>query len=388
MRKGFMAVGLLTALLFAGCAVGKQGNLPPRQENAEGETAAHSMAAQNMATQNIATQNIALQSEAPLIVTFLDVGQGNAIVVEQDGAYMLIDGGDREYSSYVVSYLQSRGAEKLDYVIASHYDADHLNGVVGVLHAFSSDMVLAPDYETDTKIYASFYDIVEEKDLELVYPAIGEVYSFGDAEFTVVCPDGYDDTDENENSIGIRLVYGDTSFLICGDAGEQSEKRMLERGLMLQSDVYLASHHGSAGSSGFSFLERVEPKAVVISVGADNTYGHPAQEVLSDIDKIGAKLYRTDLQGEIVVVSDGRSLSWNVEACETAAAQKDGSETRSDALVFDERAEYILNRNTKKFHRSDCGSASGIKEDNKAIFSGTREELIQAGYSPCGICKP
>lgn len=331
-----------------------------------------------------------------LTVTFLDVGQGNAILAEQEGAYMLIDGGDREYSSYVVSYLQKQGVEKLDYVIASHYDADHLNGVVGALNALECDMVLAPDYVTDSRVYDSFCAVIEEKDIPLVYPAVGDTYSFGEAEFTVVCPDTYEYADDNDNSVGIRLVYGENSFLICGDAGKATEERMVDSGQTLRSDVYLASHHGSAGSSYRFFLEEVQPEAVVISAGFKNSYGHPSGVVLSNIRNLGAALYRTDLQGEIVVTSDGSNLSWNAQPCMdyrsgeeiTEGGQTEEGETQQSTENMSEEAVFLLNMSTKKFHRPDCSSVEDMNEENKAAFSGSREELMEAGYSPCGRCNP
>lgn len=355
-------------------------------------------------------------AEEGLAVTFLDVGQGNAVLVENDGQYMLIDGGDRDNSSYVVSYLEQRGVEELAYVVSSHYDADHLNGVVGALHAFSCDTLLAADYTTDTRVYDSFCSIVEEKGISIEYPDMGEVYSFGDVEFTVVCPDAYDYSDDNDNSVGIRLVYGDTSFLICGDAGSRVEQMMLHSGLTIASDVYLASHHGSAGSSSLEFLEAVGPEAVVISAGLGNSYGHPSEAVLSNIEEIGADLYRTDLQGEITVVSDGSALEWSVEPCadyrsgeeiaekipkEAENRGKDGAGAapkeaeRKSGSGLDENSgdagteeTYVLNLSTKKFHLPTCGSVGDMNEENKAEFTGSRKELVEAGYSPCGRCRP
>lgn len=359
-----------------------------------------------------------------LTVTFLDVGQGNATLIANDGKYMLIDGGDREYSSFVVSYLKNAGVEELEYVIASHYDADHLNGVVGVLHAFPCKTVLAADYVTDTRVYDSFGEVVTEQDIKLVYPSVGDVYSFGDAEFTVVCPDNYEYADVNDNSVGVRLVHGENSFLICGDAGEKSEAAMLGGGMLLDSDVYLASHHGSDGSSSMEFLWAVMPEAVVFSVGADNSYGHPSERVLGDVTEIGADIYRTDLQGTIRVTSDGQSLSWSVEpvgnlsaatgaqseenaaaespnaASDAQSAENDGAESPNAASdtqnaendapagVDEVQETYILNRNTKKFHLPSCSSAADIKSENRAEFYGTREELLEAGYDACKRCNP
>lgn len=358
---------------LAGCSVsGCSSTAAAVQTGIEGQAAG--IVEQAAAEQQAAAVG---NTDGLLEVTFLDVGQGNAVLVESEGAYMLIDGGDREYSSFVVSYLKNAGVEELAYVISSHYDADHLNGVVGVLNAFPCEMVLASDYVTDTRVYESFSHVVDEKDITLAYPSVGDSYMLGDAEFTIVCPDSYTYSDVNDNSVGIRITHGKNSFLICGDAGEKSEQAMLKSGVMLESDVYLASHHGSDGSSSREFLQAVSPEAVVFSVGADNSYGHPAERVLSDVQSLGAEIYRTDLQGTIVVISDGEMLSWNAgaiaEDIRTAAATQET---------------YVLNRNTKKFHKPSCSSAGDISEENRANFTGTRQELSDAGYEPCKRCNP
>ncbi len=361
-------------------------------------------ALQNTQSPEMTQENLQEELNGDLSVTFLDVGEGNAVLVEQNGAFMLIDGGDREYSSFVVSYLQNAGVQELEYVIASHYDADHLNGVVGVLNVYPCKTVLAADYTTDTRVYESFCEVVEEQDIELVYPAMGEQYSFGDAVFTIVCPDAYDYDESNDNSIGIRLEYGDTSFLICGDAGTKVEAVMLQSGLTLDSDVYLASHHGSEYSSSYEFLQAVSPSAVVISVGADNSYGHPTKRVLEDIAAVGADVYRTDELGTIQVISDGSTLTFDKVLTEesngqvtddvegdTAGLQPDTGEVteQNSEQEFETVAgQYVMNRNTKKFHLPDCSSVEDISIENRADFTGSRQELIDAGYEPCKRCNP
>lgn len=380
MKKRLLCGLLLAALGLGGCAPGKE-----------------------IVPQTGTKENGQAPEDGLLTVTFLDVGQGNAVLVENDGVYMLIDGGDRDDSSYVVSYLQGQGVESLEYVISSHYDADHLNGVVGALHAFPCNLLLDADYTTDTKVYESLLSVIEEKDIAEIHPDMGDTYTFGDAEFTVVCPDAYDYSSDNDNSIGIRLVYGDTSFLICGDADSGMEQVMLMSGLELQSDVYLASHHGSAYSSSAAFLQEVKPQAVVISAGEGNSYGHPAKETLTNIQNAGAKLYRTDVQGEIIVTSDGKELTWNVESTDdfrsggelsaaggTDKKENGGTNVQGAGSLETDAAQhaYVLNTNTKKFHRPDCKSAEQTKEQNKAFFEGTRQELIDAGYAPCGNCNP
>lgn len=434
-RSGAVALCAALLLLLSGCGAASDGQAV-RQQAAlsggalqDGQMSEQQMAEQQengeASTAGTEGQREEQMPDGTLSVTFLDVGQGNAVLVEQGGAYMLIDGGNRDYSSFVVSYLKEQGVEELAYVIASHYDADHLNGVVGALHAFSCGQVLAPDYVTDTRVYESFERVIKEQDIALAYPAVGDTYTLGDASFTVVCPKAYDPKEDNDNSVGIRLVYGDTSFLICGDAGKAEEQAMLDAGVTLDSDVYLASHHGSEGSSSEAFMRAVSPTAVVISAGAGNSYGHPTRTVLDRVKACGAALYRTDLQGTITVTSDGNSLSWSVDATqdyrdgdEVAAGAADTTGTSGTADTADSAAQasvaadtagsaaqasegetaaggtadvtgaYVLNTNTKKFHRPSCSSVAQMSPENKAAFSGSREELIAAGYDPCKRCNP
>ena len=431
-RSGAVALCAALLLLLSGCGAASDGQAV-RQQAAlsggalqDGQMSEQQMAEQQengeASTAGTEGQREEQMPDGTLSVTFLDVGQGNAVLVEQSGAYMLIDGGNRDYSSFVVSYLKEQGVEELAYVIASHYDADHLNGVVGALHAFSCGQVLAPDYVTDTRVYESFERVIKEQDIALAYPAVGDTYTLGDASFTVVCPEVYDPKEDNDNSVGIRLVYGNTSFLICGDAGKAEEQAMLDSGVTLDSDVYLASHHGSEGSSSEAFMRAVSPTAA----GAGNSYGHPTRTVLDRVKACGAALYRTDLQGTITVTSDGTSLSWSVDATQdyrdgdevaagaadttgtsgtadtadsaaqasvaadtagSAAQASSGGETAADGTA-DVTGEYVLNTNTKKFHRPSCSSVAQMSPENKAAFSGSREELIAAGYDPCKRCNP
>ena len=239
-----------------------------------------------------------------LEVVFLDVGQGNAVLLRSGEHAMLVDGGPADSSARVVQALKRRQIRRLDYVIATHYDADHISGLVGVLHVFPVETAMNPAYETDSRIYRSYCEMRDENGCRTVVPKLGEQYALGDASFTVVAPakDSYEE--ENDRSIGIRVVCGETSFLLLGDAGWRSEADMTQTGELLRSDVYLCSHHGSAASSGETLLSAVRPQAAVISVGADNTYGHPAEETMERLRDWRVLLFRTDRQGDITAVSD------------------------------------------------------------------------------------
>lgn len=248
-----------------------------------------------------------------LTVTFLDVGQGNCVLAESDGHYMLIDGGDNTHSSFVVSYLKKHGIKQLDYVLVSHYDADHLSGIIGVLYNYPTDTLLTPDYVGDTKTYQSYLKCIDSQKITPVHPETGTSYALGNAEFTIICPDNYDYEEENNLSLGIRLTDGSSSFLILGDAQSQSESAILQNHIEISSDVYMVSHHGSSSSSSEKFLEAVNPQYAVISVGADNDYGHPTQKVLSRLEALHIQILRTDQNGTITAYSTNDGIFWNLE---------------------------------------------------------------------------
>ena len=350
------------------------------------------------------------EESSPLSVHFLDVGQGNSILAESGGHYMLIDGGDREYSSFVVSYLKKQGVKELDYVIPSHYDADHINGIVGVLNTIDVKKILSPDYETDTNIYKSYLSAIEKNGYQEHHPTLGETYTLGDASFTIVAPTNYDYSDSNNNSIGVRLTFGSNSFLILGDAEIESEEDILETNEDLSADVYLASHHGSNSSSSTPLLKSIDPSYGVISVG-DNSYGHPSKEVLHRLKARNIKLFRTDIQGTIIAVSDGEKITWNTSPTQDwssgssvskmkknnkKAKKKYDSELkdRSDINLIKKSSEkedsekpayYIGNGKTHKFHLPSC---SGLPDEKNQVIHKNRQVFVHQGYDPCKICNP
>ncbi len=246
-----------------------------------------------------------------LAVHFIDVGQGNCVLITDGTNAMLIDGGDKDHANVPVAYLEKREIYYLNYMISSHYDADHIYGLITVLGLYPVGLLLDADYVWDTATYTSFTTAVLTNGCEEVHPQAGETYTLGEAKFTVVCPDTYDHEDSNDNSIGIRLVYGGTSFLICGDATSEMEDWMIASGMEIDSDVLMASHHGSTYSTSEAFLKAVSPQAVVISCGMDNDYGHPSARVMNLLAAYGCDVYRTDLQSTIIAITDGQYITFN-----------------------------------------------------------------------------
>ena len=215
------------------------------------------------------TQN-SMMSEGEMTVHFLDVGQGLSILVQSEGENLIYDGGDRDASSFVVSYLKDQGVTTIDYLISSHYDSDHVAGLIGCLNAFQVENVICSDYEHGSKTYQSFVDAVNDREITMQHPTVGEEFAFGSGEFIILAPQTIDKNDSNSNSVAIKLINGNNSFIFTGDAESKSEAAMCQSGLELSCDVLVPGHHGSATATSWDFLQETVPEYAVISCGRDN----------------------------------------------------------------------------------------------------------------------
>lgn len=251
-----------------------------------------------------------------LEVHVLNVGQGLSVFLDCGDETLLYDGGDRSTSSFVVSYLQRQGIDRLDYVVVSHYDADHLAGVIGALNVFEVGTLIAPDYQTDTRLFSSFQQTVQKKNLSITSPASGDIYSFGAGDFQILAPLDSFYENENDYSIVLRVCLGESSLLLTGDATEKSEAEMLEHGAELQSDVLVVGHHGSAGSTSPEFLEAVAPSYAVISCGRNNDYGHPAERVMELLAEMEIPMYRTDFQETVIFTLTVQEVLFEKDPCD------------------------------------------------------------------------
>lgn len=242
-------------------------------------------------------------------VHFIDVGQGDSILIKTASEAMLIDSGDNDSGALVTDYLKSQGIKELNYIIGTHPHADHIGGLDTVLNSISVDTVIFPPVSHTTDTFEDVLAALEEKHLSITKAAVGSRYSLGSAVFTIVAPNSPAYDEINNYSVGIKLIFGDTSFLMAGDAQRLSEEEMLANGIDLTADVLKLGHHGSADSTSTEFLEAVNPSYAVISVGKYNSYRHPNAQTIQKLRKQNIEVYRTDEQGTIIFTSDGDKIS-------------------------------------------------------------------------------
>ena len=328
---------------------------------------------------------------AAMKVHFIDVGQGDSILIESVGQYMLIDAGENNKGDIVVEYLKKQGVESLTYLIGTHPHSDHIGGLDTIIEAFDVKKIIMPNVSHTSQTFEDVLNAISSKGLKITKPFIGTKFSLGNASFTIIAPNGAGYSNLNNNSVGIKLVNGNNTFIMCGDAELEAEYDICDNGLDISADVLKLGHHGSDTATTEAILKAVNPSYAVISVGEGNQYGHPDNETLQKMIDRNIELFRTDLQGTIIATSDGENITFNTEPttiqlAEVISTPKPTQEVTAVPIVEPVKEDtkeitVYVTRTGEKYHKDGCQYLRSSK------IPMNLDEAIKS-YEPCSKCNP
>lgn len=323
-------------------------------------------------------------SNAGLTVRFIDVGQADAALITTENHAMLIDGGNVGDADIIYTVVAREATNGLDYVIGTHGHEDHIGGLPAAYRAAKVRNTLCSVTDYNSKAFRNFAKAANDASAEIQVPETNKIYDLGDgAAFEILAVNAFPEN-TNNTSIVLVLTYGETRFLFTGDTETPVEKAILETKNDIGAQVLKLGHHGSSTSTSYEFLKAANPTHAVISCGTDNKYGHPHDETMSRLRDAGVRVWRTDIQGDIIMTSDGENISVTVDRNDLVqtnlAYAQSTPNTPPDPTTS---IIYIGNKKSKKVHRPDC-AYTPAKTNQIALSS--LNDATEAGYELCGAC--
>ena len=339
-----------------------------------------------------------------LYVSYIDVGQGDSMLLKVGDCDILIDAGTASYGSTVSSYLKKQGVDDIELMINTHPDADHCGGLTQVLKDYVVEEVwISKDTSKTTAAYKNFTSAIKSEGLTAKQPSKGTVYTYEYLTLTVIYSELVSG-DSNNSSIVVMVEYGNFRFLFTGDVGEKAEPKLISSGYDLKCDVLKVGHHGSKYSSTAAFLSAVDAEYGVICVGADNSYGHPTSAALTRLANAGTSVYRTDKNGNVVFSTNGAVLTLPDGTTDTtgsgsgmtsggssssgsssSGSSSSGSSSSGSSSSSSSSSDiFIGNTETKVFHLPTCSNLPAASKQNTMYNYWWIINI--AGYTPCGRC--
>ena len=384
----FMTLILIISL-FTGCSVADISNISPTPDIQNTTTTS--------ATPTPISTNTNISGE--LQVYFFDVGQADcSLTIFPTGETLLIDGGNNEDGGFLVSQIKSLGINNISYLVGTHPHEDHIGGLDTIIQNFDIGKIYMPNAYSDSRTFEEVVNAISNKGMKITAPVSGEyIMNTTDSKIRILAPNSKEYDNLNNYSIAIRVDYKDNSFLFTGDAETEVENEILAKGYDIDVDVFKAGHHGSTTSNSSRFLNKVTPEYVIIQVGEGNSYGHPHDEILYAFQKMGAKTYRTDLNGTVKVIADGTNITVHPNTNSNSSSQTIPIPIQTEnknSNIKDANGDSVINTtpsqnpehtvyvtpNGAKYHEEGC------KHLGKNIRPLTLNEAISEGYEPCKGC--
>ena len=333
-------------------------------------------------------------------IHMIDIGQGDSILLECDGSYMLIDAGENDKGGVVVDYLKKHNISKLDYALITHPHSDHYGGFKTVFESVEPESIVMTEAMNTTRTWEKLVDYIDNKKYNVIFPKTNDTINLGSSKLTMYVPKVTDSL--NNCSIIVRAEYNGMSALFTGDAEKSEEKDILNAGFDVSANVLKMGHHGSSTSTSDKFLSAVNPDIALISCGKNNDYGHPHKETVAKLNKNNIPMFRTDVYGSITVTLKNNTISLNTDngyteniaigankknsvSDSSKSSSSKSSSSKSSSVKKTEK--YVGNKNTHVFHSADCASVGKMSDSNKVYFK-SYDEAIGQGYTPAKDCNP
>ncbi|MFJ5564134.1 MBL fold metallo-hydrolase [Lysinibacillus xylanilyticus] len=292
-------------------------------------------------TETLNEEKVSVTAGHEMRVHFIDVGQGDSIFIESpNGKTMLVDGGVKGAGQNVVSYLKELGVKKLDIVVATHPDADHIGGLIPVLNSIDIGQFYDSGKVHTSQTFEEMLTLIDTKNIPYNVPKTGDSIAFDDDINVKVLNANENATDNNDASIVLKIAYGNVSFLLTADAGVSLEKEMMQDDV--KATILKAGHHGSNTSSSAEFIQAVHPEVTILSYGEGNKYGHPHAEVVERLQAIGSEIYATAEAGTVIVSTDGVNYDVNSKEWSGTIASAPQTTSASVEIVSKDLIEEIV----------------------------------------------